>query len=117
MKKLFAHCSHVLCTESLLVQVLRVTSKLFFFLANLLPKVNLLAYRAADWNLDAPVWQGKTSVKAVGERCFIQLEDQNTGQVFAVCNVDMDKQLESVEPVLDSSRYKSCFLLQCYFCV
>lgn len=68
-------------------------------------KVNeIYKNRACDWNLEAPVWQGKISVKARGERCFIQLEDQNTGQVFAVCNVNMDKQSETVEPVLDSSR-------------
>ena len=60
--------------------------------------------RAADWNLEAPVWQGRICVKALNEKCFIQLEDVNSGQVFAVCHVDPAKQSESVEPVLDSSR-------------
>ena len=40
-----------------------------------------------------------------GEKGIIRLEDEVSGEVFAVCNVHVDNQSEAVEPVLDSSRH------------
>ena len=63
-------------------------------------------YRAADWNLEQPVWQGRLRVKGEGlTKLFVQLEDPASSRVFATCRVDPDKMSETLEPVLDSSRY------------
>lgn len=35
--------------------------------------------RAADWKLDAPDWTGRMRVVSVGKKCFIKLEDKNSG--------------------------------------
>lgn len=44
-------------------------------------------------------------MKSRGDLLYIQLEDQTSGQAFAKCTVIPDKMNESVEPVLDSSRF------------
>jgi len=75
------------------------------FVYRIPPRSSTQGYKAADWNLEAPVWQGRITVKAKGGKCFAQLEDSNTNQVFAVCHIDPENQQETVEAVLDSSRY------------
>ncbi|KAJ1657198.1 hypothetical protein IWQ61_003366, partial [Dispira simplex] len=60
-------------------------------------------YRAAEWNVDNPLWQGRLRVMTIDDRCVIRLEDNKTGELFAQCNYD--QQGVAVEPVLDSSRY------------
>ncbi|TPX70437.1 hypothetical protein SpCBS45565_g01815 [Spizellomyces sp. 'palustris'] len=56
-----------------------------------------------DWDVNQHLWTGRLRVIAKGDNAVIQLEDANTGDIFAVC--PYDPQSNSVEPVLDSSRY------------
>ncbi|CAG8446392.1 10498_t:CDS:2 [Scutellospora calospora] len=59
---------------------------------------------AAEWgDMEAFLWKGRLRIIAVGEKCFIRLEDGNTGELFAQCLYDPDT--NSVEAVRDSSRY------------
>ncbi|KAJ1925248.1 hypothetical protein IWQ60_001981 [Tieghemiomyces parasiticus] len=67
------------------------------------PRTRTAGYRAADWNVEEPLWKGRLRVMASTEKCVIRLEDNQTGELFAACNYD--KTGSSVEPVLDSSRY------------
>ncbi|KAG0306658.1 Adaptin ear-binding coat-associated protein 2 [Dissophora globulifera] len=61
-------------------------------------------HRAADWgNVDKPLWRGRLRIIAQGSKCFIRLEDGKTGELFAVCSYEEDK--NCVESVTDSSRY------------
>ncbi|KAJ1964595.1 Adaptin ear-binding coat-associated protein 2 [Dispira parvispora] len=60
-------------------------------------------YRAAEWNVDNPLWKGRLRVMTIGDSCVLRLEDNKTGELFAQCNYD--QQGVAVEPVLDSSRY------------
>merc|ERR1712137_723714 len=76
------------------------------FVYKIPPRATTQGYKAADWNLDQPVWQGRLRVKGEGlTKLFVQLEDPVSGRVFATCRVDPDKMSETLEPVLDSSRY------------
>ncbi|KAG0370187.1 hypothetical protein BC939DRAFT_508090 [Gamsiella multidivaricata] len=68
------------------------------------PMVSSRGHRAADWgNVDAPLWRGRLRVIAQGKKCFIRLEDGQTGELFAVCPYEENK--GCVESVTDSSRY------------
>ncbi|CAO3590528.1 unnamed protein product [Absidia cylindrospora] len=49
------------------------------------------------------LWKGRLRVMSKGQSCFIRLEDNETGETFAVCPYDPNS--NSVEAVLDSSRY------------
>ncbi|KAF9100024.1 Adaptin ear-binding coat-associated protein 2 [Mortierella sp. AD031] len=61
-------------------------------------------HRAADWgNVDEPLWRGRLRIIAQGKKCFIRLEDGQTGELFAVCPYEENK--GCVESVTDSSRY------------
>lgn len=61
-------------------------------------------FRASDWKLDAPDWDGRLRVVAKGKELFIKLEDKTSGELFAQCPVDNHPGL-AVESVTDSSRY------------
>lgn len=65
------------------------------------PRTQAKGFKAADWDLTNPLWQGRTRVVSKGPKCIVKLEDPNNGEVFAQCFVDDT----SVEPVTDSSRY------------
>ncbi|KAI9013233.1 adaptin ear-binding coat-associated protein 1 NECAP-1 [Gaertneriomyces semiglobifer] len=60
-------------------------------------------YRASDWDVNQHLWTGRLRIVSKGDNAFIRLEDPNTGDLFAVS--PYDPQSNSVEPVLDSSRY------------
>jgi hypothetical protein len=65
------------------------------------PRTQAKGFKAADWDLTAPLWQGRTRVVSKGPKCIVKLEDPTNGEVFAQSIVDDT----SVEPVTDSSRY------------
>ncbi|RKP07826.1 adaptin ear-binding coat-associated protein 1 NECAP-1, partial [Thamnocephalis sphaerospora] len=67
------------------------------------PRTRSGGHRAEEWGLDHPLWQGRLRVLAVGKRCFIRLEDTNTGELFA--EGPYTPKGNTVEPTLDSSRY------------
>ncbi|ORX92556.1 adaptin ear-binding coat-associated protein 1 NECAP-1 [Basidiobolus meristosporus CBS 931.73] len=67
------------------------------------PRMRNAGYKAQDWNVESFLWKGRLRVVATGEKCDIRLEDENTGELFAVCPYTPEN--NSVEPVLDSSRY------------
>ncbi|RKP39073.1 adaptin ear-binding coat-associated protein 1 NECAP-1 [Dimargaris cristalligena] len=73
------------------------------FVYNLPPRTRSAGFRAADWKVDEPLWEGRLRVLASSTHCTIRLEDSKTGELFAECHYD--KQGVAVEPVLDSSRY------------
>lgn len=60
--------------------------------------------RASEWNLDAPDWACRLRLIAVGKKCFIKLDEKNTGQFFGQCPIE-NYSSDAVEPVSDSSRY------------
>ncbi|KAI8351219.1 adaptin ear-binding coat-associated protein 1 [Choanephora cucurbitarum] len=69
------------------------------------PRTAARGYRAAEWGdlATAHLWKGRLRVIAKGNKCEIRMEDNSTGETFAVC--PYDPQSNSVEAVLDSSRY------------
>lgn len=58
-------------------------------------------YKAKDWDLQSPIWQGRLMVKSNKGVCVVRLLN-NDGWEFAVCPVNSPN---AVEKVLDSSRY------------
>ncbi len=60
-----------------------------------------IIYRAAEWDLQTPMWKGRLTVISKSDRCVVKLEDPNTGETFANCPVNET----AIEPVNDSSRY------------
>lgn len=61
-------------------------------------------YKAAEWDVNSFLWSGRLRIISVGgKKCYIKLEDASTGELFAQCEYKEDN--NSVEPVLDSSRY------------
>jgi len=71
------------------------------FVYKIPPRTSSHGYRAADWDLQSPMWTGRCVVVSEGDRCKVKLEDVNTGELFAACLVTE----ASIEPVADSSRY------------
>jgi len=71
------------------------------FVYKLPPRTSSAGYRAADWDITTFLWSGKISVRSIGEKCIILLEDSNSGELFATCPITPG----SVESVSDSSRY------------
>ncbi|EGG04886.1 uncharacterized protein MELLADRAFT_116967 [Melampsora larici-populina 98AG31] len=72
------------------------------------PRTSTAGYKAADWgDMEAFLWKGRLRIIEKGTenptKCFIRLEDLDTGDLFANCPYSLDG--KSVEPVLDSSRY------------
>mmetsp|Transcript_6954 Transcript_6954/g.10962 ORF Transcript_6954/g.10962 Transcript_6954/m.10962 type:complete len:266 (-) Transcript_6954:253-1050(-) len=70
------------------------------------PRTSTQGYRANEWDVNKWIWSGRIKVVAKGNTCNIILEDNTTGVLFASCSVNTSEQgPESVEPVVDSSRY------------
>ncbi|PWN37584.1 adaptin ear-binding coat-associated protein 1 NECAP-1 [Meira miltonrushii] len=68
------------------------------------PRSSTAGYRAAEWgDMEAFLWKGRLRIIEHGQKCSIRLEDGNSGELFALCPYDISGQ--SVESVLDSSRY------------
>lgn len=82
--------------------VLLVKPEVFMF--KIPPRPSNRGYRAADWKLDSPDWTGRMRVVSKGKKCFIKLEDKNSGELFAVSPIDKYPGI-AVEAVMDSSRY------------
>lgn len=83
-------------------RVLLVKPEVFVY--RIPPRTTNRAYRAADWNLDAPDWTGRMRITGLGSKCTIKLEDKNSGELFAACPVDAFPS-PAVESVSDSARY------------
>ncbi|KAF9482812.1 adaptin ear-binding coat-associated protein 1 NECAP-1 [Pholiota conissans] len=61
-------------------------------------------YRANDWgDLASPLWKGRLRIIENSKGAALQLEDAQTGELFARAEYDITR--PSVEAVLDSSRY------------
>ncbi|MBW0566949.1 hypothetical protein O181_106664 [Austropuccinia psidii MF-1] len=72
------------------------------------PRTSTAGYKAAEWgDMEAFLWKGRLRVIEKGtstpSKCFIQMEDPDSGELFANCPYSLDG--KAVEPVLDSSRY------------
>lgn len=61
-------------------------------------------FRASDWNLNEPTWNGRMRMVASGNMLNIKLEDKINGQLFANCPVEAYPGV-AIEAVSDSSRY------------
>lgn len=61
-------------------------------------------FRAADWNLAQPDWTGRIRLISRGEKCFLRIEDSNTGQLYCQAPV-LAYPGPQVQPVVDSRRY------------
>eukprot|EP00033_Pygsuia_biforma_P002578 GCRY01002852.1.p1 GENE.GCRY01002852.1~~GCRY01002852.1.p1 ORF type:complete len:239 (-),score=26.97 GCRY01002852.1:406-1122(-) len=83
--------------------VLTLMSKEECFVYQLPPRTTASGYKAQDWDVSCFLWKGRIKVMSQGDECWIELEDVNSGQLFAKCPVNPDG--SSVEPVTDSSRY------------
>ncbi|KAH0445928.1 hypothetical protein IEQ34_025237 [Dendrobium chrysotoxum] len=53
--------------------------------------------------MEAFLWKGRLRIIEKGDKCQIRMEDKDSGELFALCPYDVAGQ--SVESVLDSSRY------------
>eukprot|EP01118_Nematostelium_gracile_P000414 TRINITY_DN10460_c0_g1_i1.p1 TRINITY_DN10460_c0_g1~~TRINITY_DN10460_c0_g1_i1.p1 ORF type:complete len:250 (-),score=58.32 TRINITY_DN10460_c0_g1_i1:56-805(-) len=65
------------------------------------PRTTAAGYKAADWDLSNPIWEGRMVVSSKGDQCYVKLETVETGEIFAICPATET----SVEAVNDSSRY------------
>lgn len=83
-------------------RVLLVKPEVFVY--RIPPRTTNRAYRASEWKLDSPDWNGRLRILAKGEKLVIKLEDKNSGELFAACPVDSYPSA-SVENVSDSARY------------
>ncbi|XP_009800505.1 uncharacterized protein At1g03900-like [Nicotiana sylvestris] len=69
------------------------------------PRPTSGGYKCGEWLQSDKIWTGRLRVVSCKERCEIQLEDPNSGELFAACFVPPGQRESSVESVLDSSRY------------
>nr|CAD1836159.1 unnamed protein product [Ananas comosus var. bracteatus] len=69
------------------------------------PRSTSGGYKCGEWLQSDKIWSGRLRVVSCGERCEIRLEDPNSGDLFAACFVLPGQRENSVETVLDSSRY------------
>ncbi|MQM00873.1 hypothetical protein Taro_033624 [Colocasia esculenta] len=69
------------------------------------PRSSSGGYKCGEWLQSDKIWSGRLRVVSCGERCEIRLEDPNSGELFAACFVQPGQRENSVETVLDSSRY------------
>jgi hypothetical protein len=74
------------------------------FVYKIPPRTTNRGYRAADWNLNEPMWQGRLRMISKGTFLEVKLEDKNTGQLYAKCPIDSYPGI-AIESVSDSSRY------------
>lgn len=61
-------------------------------------------FRASDWNLAEPDWQGRLRVISKGNNCFLRIEDSTTGELYCQAPV-LAYPGPQVQPVADSRRY------------
>lgn len=61
-------------------------------------------FRAADWNLAQPDWQGRLRLISMGDKCYLRIEDSTTGQLYCQAPV-LAYPGPQVQPVVDSRRY------------
>ncbi|XP_027364048.1 uncharacterized protein At1g03900 isoform X2 [Abrus precatorius] len=69
------------------------------------PRTTSGGYKCGEWLQSDKIWSGRIRVVSRRDRCEIRLEDPNSGELFAACFVYPGQRDNSVEPVLDSSRY------------
>eukprot|EP00262_Sarcandra_glabra_P006145 TRINITY_DN1825_c0_g2_i3.p1 TRINITY_DN1825_c0_g2~~TRINITY_DN1825_c0_g2_i3.p1 ORF type:complete len:277 (+),score=45.37 TRINITY_DN1825_c0_g2_i3:621-1451(+) len=69
------------------------------------PRSTSGGYKCGEWLQSDKIWSGRLRVVSCGPRCEIRLEDPNSGELFAACFVLPGQRENSVETVLDSSRY------------
>ncbi|XP_031483390.1 uncharacterized protein At1g03900 [Nymphaea colorata] len=69
------------------------------------PRSSSGGYKCGEWLQSDKIWSGRLRVVSCKERCEIRLEDPNSGDLFAACFVLPGQRENSVETVLDSSRY------------
>ncbi|KAF8394259.1 hypothetical protein HHK36_020466 [Tetracentron sinense] len=69
------------------------------------PRSTSGGYKCGEWLQSDKIWSGRLRVVSCSERCEIRLEDPNSGELFAACFVLPGQRENSVETVLDSSRY------------
>ncbi|CAL1277111.1 unnamed protein product [Larinioides sclopetarius] len=82
--------------------VILVKQEVFVF--QIPPRATNRGYRAADWKLHSPDWTGRMRIVSKGKKCFIKLEDKNSGELFAKAPIDKYPGI-AIEAVTDSSRY------------
>lgn len=82
--------------------ILLVKHEVFVF--KIPPRTSNRGFRAADWNLAAPDWNGRMRLIAKGKECVLKLEDKASGELFAKCPIDTYPGI-ALEAVSDSSRY------------
>lgn len=69
------------------------------------PRSSSGGYKCGEWLQSDKIWTGRLRVVSCKDRCEIRLEDSNSGDLFAACFVLPGQRENSVETVLDSSRY------------
>uniref|UniRef100_A0A5B6ZKM4 Putative Non-intrinsic ABC protein 4 n=1 Tax=Davidia involucrata TaxID=16924 RepID=A0A5B6ZKM4_DAVIN len=69
------------------------------------PRTTSGGYKCGEWLQSDKIWTGRLRVVSCKERCEIRLEDPNSGELFAACFVYQGQRENSVESVLDSSRF------------
>ncbi|KAF5741839.1 ABC transporter family protein [Tripterygium wilfordii] len=69
------------------------------------PRSTSGGYKCGDWLQSDKIWSGRLRVVSCKDRCEIRLEDPNSAELFAACFVKPGQRENSVETVLDSSRY------------
>ncbi|KAJ4726907.1 Adaptin ear-binding coat-associated protein 1 [Melia azedarach] len=69
------------------------------------PRTTSGGYKCGEWLQSHKIWSGRLRVVSCKDRCEIRLEDPNSGELFAACFVYPGQRENSVETVLDSSRY------------
>ncbi|KAL5697330.1 hypothetical protein ACHQM5_030817 [Ranunculus cassubicifolius] len=69
------------------------------------PRSSSGGYKCGEWLQSDKIWTGRLRVVSCISRCEIRLEDPNSGELFAACYVLPGQRENSVETVLDSSRY------------
>lgn len=72
------------------------------------PLKNIAGYKASEWDVDKPLWQGKLTVIEIENdqhemECQLRLQDVSTGELFAIAPYKYDG--KGVMSVLDSSRF------------
>nr|CAG4648954.1 EOG090X0G5X [Polyphemus pediculus] len=82
--------------------ILLVKQEVFVF--KIPPRTSNRGFRAADWNLAVPDWNGRMRLLAKGKECVLKLEDKASGELFAKCPIDQYPGI-AIEAVSDSSRY------------
>lgn len=69
------------------------------------PRASSGGYKCGEWLQSDKIWSGRLRVVSCGTRCEIRLEEPSSGELFAACFVHPGQREQSVETVLDSSRY------------